>query len=359
MYNFKYKRVKQKVLKKQMTSTANHLGQANPEQWSHHERGPGHYSHHIGHAVLNKIDQNLLVGKEQIELAETLAKDALAVTYSHLHTVNEQRIAKTGQPLPTTADGVREAYIAMAEKLQDKQITDQMTDEQLTHELMAKAILFSPQVSDALQTHFHHESKKILSMYNDVIGEIARSLPKHMTPGYKEAVVHALMTASQELNNKIGHSSEIAEQDPASGIDVIWSIMKGAQDEIAPENALQNDPEVKLIIPKDTESDLVGIDLMVERLTDGKTINIDMKSHGKYLSTVAKKEHIDWVDESIVGPYYYVGMHENGNPHFLLNASAFGEVPEDSFEYSAENQEKLRQTVHEMLSVEVDRERKA
>jgi len=301
------------------------------------------------HAILHKIDQNILIGDEQLRLAETLTKGALAATYAHLHDVSEQRRKTTGQPLPVSAEGIRDAYIVLDKKLRNKQYASRLTDEQLTSELMAKAILFAPQVSDALKTHHHDDSKRVLAQYNDIVGEIARSLPTHMQLGYKTAVVHALMKGSRDLNDKIGHSSEISGKDPASGIDIIWSVMKGVQDEIASETAIENDPTLRLIVPEDIDSDLRGIDMMVESIANGKIINIDTKSHGKYLSTVAIKEHVDWVDEQAIGPYYYVGMHENGHQHFLLNASAFGELPDNSLTYTPEGQAKLIRVVHEML----------
>ena len=326
-----------------------------PQTDRHRRVNPNHrhydtpHRRFMGGKVLNRANVNVLVGERQTQLAQELRKDALDTMYSHLHELSEESRRETGRPLPVNADGIRTAYIAQTARLRDKQATSHMTPRQLTSEYMAKAILFSPQASDALVTRRHHESKATLSRYNDTIGEIAGSLPEHMEPGYKVAVVDALKAGSRDLNDRIGHSSEIADKDPESGIDEIWTIMNGEQDEIAPENALKDDPSLELIVPQDTASDLVGIDMQVKRLSDGKLINIDTKSHGKYLSTVAKKTHVDWVDESATGPYYFVGIHENGYPHYLLNASAFGEIPDDGFEYTPEGQEQLRRTVHEML----------
>lgn len=73
--------------------------------------------------------------------------------------------------------------------------------------------------------------------------------------------------------------------------------------------------------------------MMVRRISDDKIINIDTKGHGKYLSTVAKLQGRDWVDESSVGPYFSTKIHENGYPHYLLNAGSFGDIPADNFDY--------------------------
>lgn len=321
----------------------NYTHHRSPNHWQNHNSG--YHMHMVGATALNLP----LLTEQQQSQSDSLRDSSLEIVYDLLHQLSERSLADEGMPLPVNEEGVRRAYIAQDARLRDEHVTSMMSSEQRTAELMAKAILFAPQASDAIKTHRFHNSKATLSRYNDMIGDVARSLPLHMQPGYKAAVVTALDAASHDLNSRIGHNSEVSSEDPESGIDQIWSIFHGVVGEIAPENAIKKDSSIELIIPKDTASDLVGIDAQVRRRSDGKTINIDFKSHGKYLSAVAKKMHVEWVEESGLKPYYYVGQHENGYSHFLLNSSAFGEIPDDSVEYTPLGQEKLRQTIHEML----------
>lgn len=289
-------------------------------------------------------------GENLTSLTNQMAEGARKAAVGHLRRVRDVYKREKGVDLPMNADTVRLAFISQQARLNDEKITDDMTQSQLTNELMALAIFFAPQASDALKTHRHRQSKAILSQYNDIVGRIARSLPRHLVPGQKTAVIDALRHESLALNQQIGHSSEISGKDPESRLGVINTIMTGVSGEIAPENALQDDPDLTVIIPQDTESDLRGIDMMVRRKSDGKTINIDTKSHGKYLSTVAEHEGVDWVDERSIGPYYFVKMHENGNPHYLLNASAFGEIPAEGLDYTPTGQKEVREAVHQMLN---------
>ena len=301
-----------------------------------------------GSKILNRVDVQRPGSERQPSLTEQLRAGAQSAAMRQLNGVRSLTEQKTGQRLPLNADVVKAAYLAQRQRLKDESITDDMTRKQLTNELIAKAILFAPQVSDALRTHKRHESKVILSQYNDVLAEIIRSLPSHLAPGYKSAVMDAIKFESLALNKEIGHSSEISGKDD-HGLEVLRTMVNGASYEIAPENALYDDPNLEVIIPKDTESDLEGIDMIVRRISDGKTINIDTKGHGKYLSTVAKLQGVDWVDERNVGPYFFTKIHENGHPHYLLNAGAFGDIPADNFDYDDAGQENVRQTVNRML----------
>lgn len=304
----------------------------------------------VGGRVLGSIDVRRpgQTNGEQQSLTDQLRSGARGVAIQQLNAVREMTEQKTGQKFPLNADVVRAAYLAQRHRLKDESVTENLTRKQLTNELIAKAILFAPQASDALRTHKRHESKAVLSQYNDILAEIIRSLPSHLAPGYKSAVMDTIKYESLALNKQIGHSSEISGKDD-HGLEVLRTMVNGASYEIAPENALYDDPNLEVIIPKDTESDLEGIDMMVRRISDGKTINIDTKGHGKYLSTVAKLQGRDWVDESSVGPYFFTKIHENGYPHYLLNAGSFGDIPADNFDYDEAGQEKVRQTVNRML----------
>lgn len=344
MYNSKHNH------KKQTTQKMTYKSEQFPSRTIEQSRQPltEMRQRQAGSKILNRVDVQRPGSERQLSLTDQLRAGARGAAMRQLNGVREMTERKTGQRFPLNADVVRAAYLAQRERLKDESITDDMTRKQLTNELIAKAILFAPQASDALRTHKRHESKIILSQYNDVLGEIIRSLPPHLAPGYKSAIMDTIKFESLALNKQIGHSSEISGKDD-HGLEVLRTMVNGASYEIAPENALYDDPNLEVIIPKDTQSDLEGIDMMVRRISDGKVINIDTKGHGKYLSTVAKLQHKDWVDEGNVGPYFFTKIHENGHPHYLLNAGAFGDIPADNFDYDEAGQEKVRQIVHRML----------
>ena len=259
---------------------------------------------------------------------------------------------RRGIELGMDAETARVAYITQKARLSDTRVTDEMTRSQLTNELMAKAILFAPQVSDALRTRHHHSSKATLSQYNDIIGEIVRSLPAKLAPGYKTAIVESLRQESSAFNQRIGHSSEISGKDRETGLNELRTIMSGVEYEIAPINGLRGDPSLEVIVPKDTESDLAGIDMIVKRKKDGKTILVDTKTRGSYLRTVAELQGREWVDESVTPPYYFTEMEDRDGhsyQHYLLNANSFSQIPAEGFDYTPAGQDKLRRTVHQML----------
>jgi len=54
---------------------------------------------------------------------------------------------------------------------------------------------------------------------------------------------------SLALNKQIGHSSEISGKDD-HGLEVLRTMVNGASYEIAPENALYDDPNLEVIIPR-------------------------------------------------------------------------------------------------------------
>lgn len=283
------------------------------------------------------------------------ARGAVLAQFARMQDVLQKKGG--GEKLQLNADTIRLAYIAQKARLKDKRITDEMTRKQLMYELMAKAILFAPQVSDAKRTNRNRESKAVLSQYNDIFGEIVRSLPAKIVPGYKTAIVDALVRESALLNKRIGHSSEVTSKDTRSGINEIQSTMNGVSYEIAPVNGLRRDPRLEVVVPEDTESDLEGIDMIVKRREDNSTILIDTKTRGSYLASVAEEMGLNWVDEAVAGTYYFTNMHEvvdeNGEtksyPHYLLNANSFSQIPAEGFDFTPLGQEKLLRTVHEML----------
>lgn len=329
-----------------------------PQHTRHHEQARRHSNEHrnraAGGRVLNRVD----VGRPgsnttgERQLTDQLRAGARSAALAQLRHVREAHSRESGTTRPMNVEAVRNAYIAQKARLKDERVTDEMTRSQLTSELMAKAILFAPEVSDALKTRRHRQSREILSQYNDVIAEIVESLPATLTPGYKTAIVDALKLESLALNQQIGHSSEISGKDHESGLDELRTIMNGVTYEIAPKNALRGDPNLEVITPKDTASDLAGIDMIVHRKTDGKTMLVDMKTRGSYLSTVAEYQGKTWIDESSVRPYYRTQMQDmDGHryPHYLLNANSFSQIPAESFDYTPAGQEKVRRIVHEML----------
>lgn len=328
-----------------------------PQHKRHHEQARRHSNEHrnraAGGRILNRVDVGRPGGNTtgERQLTDQLRAGARGAALAQLRYVREQN--KHGSKLPMNADAVHLAYVAQTNRLKNEQITDEMTRSQLTNELMAKAILFAPEASDALKTRRHRKSRETLSQYNDIITEIVESLPATLTPGYKTAIVDALKLESLALNQQIGHSSEISGKDHESGLDELRTIMNGVTYEIAPKNALRSDPSLEVITPTDTASDLAGIDMIVQRKTDGKTMLVDMKTRGSYLSTVAEYQGKTWVDASTVRPYYFTRMQDMDDgysyPHYLLNSNAFGEIPAESFDYTPAGQEKVRRIVHEML----------
>lgn len=303
-----------------------------------------------GARVLNRVDVGRPGSEKEMSMTDQLRTGVRGAALGHLRHVRELYFHENGTKLPMNADTVRLAYISQKARLNDERVTDEMTRSQLTNELMAKAVFFSPQVSDAIKNQRLQKSKEIFSEYNDILAEIIKSLPAKIEPGYKTAIVETLKLESLALNQQIGHSSEISGKDPESGIPELVSRMNGASMEIAPVNAIEADPRLRVEIPQGTELDLKGIDAIVSRPEDGKVIDIDMKGRGKYLPTVAKLQGVDWVDESMVGPYYFTGIHEvTGHPHYLLNANSFSQIPAEGFDYTPAGQEKVRRLVHQML----------
>jgi hypothetical protein len=310
-----------------------------------------------GARTLNRVDVARPgakpAGERQVPLVDQLRMGARNAALNQLNNVRGMNQSEGGARLDMNVDTVRLAYISQKARLDDERVTDEMTRSQLTNELMAKAILFAPHASDALKNRRRHESKEVLSQYNDIMGEIVRSLPSKLRPGYKTAVVEALKLESLALNQRIGHSSEISGKDRETGLNELATIMNGVTYEIAPENGLRGDPLLEVEIPKDTRSDLEGIDMIVKRKEDGKTILIDTKTRGSYLSTVGDYQGVDWVEESSVGPYFFTEMKtmDDGSllPHYLLNANSFSQIPSEGFDYTPVGQEKLRRTVHQML----------
>ena len=329
-----------KSLERPLSATPNHQG-----------KGTSELARTAGNKVLNRVavERPTPSGEKRNSLTDQMRAGARGAAMGHLRRVRELYKREKGTELPMNADTVRLAYVSQKARLNDSRVTDEMTRSQMTNELMAQAIFFSPQVSDALKTATQRDSKAVLSQFNDLMGKIARSLPTKLAPGHKTAVIDALKLESHALNQQIGHSSEISGKDRQSGTDVLRNIMNGISCEIAPENAMRADPNLEVTIPDDTASDLAGIDMMVTRKDDGRTIVIDTKARGKYLSTIAKIEGKDRVDEAYAGAYYFTGIHENGYPHFLMNANAFSQIPADGFDYTPAGQEKVRRTVHQML----------
>jgi hypothetical protein len=337
-----------------MTHIAERPSQSrNPEQSRQQNIGR---DRNAGARILNRVDVNRpgVKPEREMSLTDQLRKGTQDAVLGHRDRVREL-FAKKGVNFEMNAANVRSMYISQKRRLQDQDITDDMTQKQLTYELMAKAVMFAPQVSEALRTRRSYKSKETLSQYNDIIAEIIESSPAKMPPGYKTAIVETLRLESAGLNKSIGHSSEISGKDPESGIVELVRCMNGASLENAPKRAISSDPRLEVTVPKPEDYkgvnlDLKGIDMTVARPEDGKVIDIDTKARGKYLSTVAELQGVDKVDESIVGPYYYTGIHNiTGRPHYLLNANSFSQIPADNFDFTPAGQEKVRRIVHQML----------
>ncbi len=330
-----------------------------PQHTRHHEHARHHSNERrdraAGVRILDRVDVGRPTGNRSGErqLTDQLRAGARGAALAQLNDVRAQNEFEGGAKLPLNADTVHLAHISQIDRLANEQITDDMTRSQLTNELMAQAILAAPEVSDALKTRRRRESREILSRYNDVLAAIVESLPSKLTPGYKTAIVDALKLESLALNQQIGHSSEISGKDHESGLDELRTIMNGVTYEIAPKNALRGDPNLEVITPQDTASDLKGIDMIVKRKSDGKMMLVDMKTRGSYLSTVAEYQGRTWVDERAAGSYYFTKMQymDDGEeyPHYLLNSNSFGQIPAEGFDYTPAGQEKVRRIVHEML----------
>lgn len=328
-----------------------------PRNHEHAHRDPDvRRDRHAGARVLDRVDVRPprigRDGERQLSLTDELRMGTRNAALDHLRRVRDIYQREKGVKLPMNTNTVRLAYIAQNARLNDERITDDMTRSQLTHELMAKAVLFAPQVSDALKHRRRHESKAVLSQYNDMVRDIVRSLPPKLKPGYKTAIVEALKLESLALNKEIGHSSEISGKDPETRIDELTTIMNGISYEVAPENGLRADPRLDVAIPDDTDSDLEGIDMIVTRKEDDKTVLVDTKTRGSYLRTIAELQGLEWVDAANAPPYYFTEMKSRDGrdfPHYILNANSFGEIPAEGFDYTPTGQDKLRRTIHQML----------
>ena len=338
-----------------------HFGDRPQSKKSHsHLRDKPVVPRKIGRGALNSGDVRRpgvqSTGEVRTTLVEKLQRNTRAAASGHLRRVREVFERRDGTKPPLNDGLVRQAYNSQRKRLMDRKITDEMTTAQLTAELMAKAVLFSPTVSDALKHRHTQRSKDEFAEWNDILGEISRSLPGQLQPGYKTGVADVLKAESLALGNQIGHSVEICGRDPKTGRDNILQDLLGVQGEVSAMNDLQTDPRLSVKVPEgsefgtdDVELDREGIDMIVERPEDGKKIFIDAKSHGSYLRYISDLQGVRYVPEDSVGSYYFTEFHRRGAPHYLLNIDAFGEIPADGFHYTPQGRAQLLRTVHEML----------
>jgi len=315
---------------------------------------PGHESPRRDSRVLRAGGGGALRAAEVVPLGtnpnrQRLMLNARAAASARIREVRQLHISKQGSDLPLNADTIHLAYLTQRARLQDENITDDLTRSQLTGEIMAKAILMAPEVSDAIKELHLDSSKAVFSEYNDILGEIIRSLPERIAPGTKTDLFETLKFESFELNDSIGHKSEISQEHKESHIGYLKEMLDGAQREVATTRAIQRMPGVRVVIPKDAKADLVGIDAIVGRVADGKTIFIDIKAHRSYMERIKKIKHLDWIDNEYLKPSFYTGIHERGKPHFLLDTSVFGKFPAEEFEFSPRGQEKLQHEIQWML----------
>ncbi|MCA9335209.1 hypothetical protein KC953_03640 [Candidatus Saccharibacteria bacterium] len=276
---------------------------------------------------------------------------------NHLRNLSGAIERRDGRRPEMNAAFIRNAYISQRKRMKNEKVTGDMTTSQLTAELMAKAVLFGPTVSDALKHRHTRRSKDEFAEWNDILAEIARSLPSgQLQPGFKTDIASVLKEEILALSNQIHHSAEICGKDPKSKRDNITQDFLGVQGEVSVVNDLQTDTSLDVRVPdaeefgvSGIELDREGIDVVIGRPEDGKTIFVDLKSHGSYLNRIADLQGEKFIDEDSVGRCYFTGMHERGAPHYLIDIDSYGEIPADGFHFTEQGRIQLISDVHYLL----------
>lgn len=357
VYNYAYTNLKTKILQK-MPHTPNHAPQIRNYNYNNGVAA----TRSIGHSALaveglRQPEQRQKLETRTSSPLERLQMNTRAAVTNHLNRVRDVLERRDGTKPKMDANLVRQAYISQRRRLMDKKITEEMTTTQLTAELMAKAVFFGPTVSDALKNRHSQRSKNEFAEWNDILAEIARSLPSgKLQPGFKSGLADVLKNEIRVLSDEINHSAEICGKDPKTKRDNIFQDFLGVQGEISAINDLQTDKQLDVRVPDadefgvdEVELDREGIDAVIQRTGDGKEIFVDMKSHGSYLRHIAEMQGKSFIPEESVGRSYFTGIHKRGAPHYLLNIDSYGEIPADGFHFNEQGRAQLLRDIHNLL----------
>lgn len=231
---------------------------------------------------------------------------------------------------------VRRAFTLQSNRLEQPD-RDDWTTSQLTSELIAKAVLFSPVASEAQRTG----NKRQLAEFNDMFMECATCI----SPSAAKAFVPMMKSEINNFSRQAGVNPDITADNN------LEKMMAGLAAEVATARALGTDPSLKIVAPG-VDLDLQGVDLTVTR-EDTHSLHMDLKRSRPFITKLdemmsrGRMSREDYEDGIRYG-YTFTGNNRTDKlPQYVVDAGRFGTL--DGFDYDAKGQEEAVATVHDIL----------
>ncbi len=266
-----------------------------------------------------------------------------------VHQTIRDRLSETAQTFagekPSKAEHISRALLAQNERLRSDAKED-WTTTQLTQEYIARAVLMSPNASNAQMNRNSgrdvKQSKRRLSEFNDAVLDCATciqpSVARNFIPMLKQQI--------------IGFSRFADVQPTIIGNNNLESMMRGLAPEVGAYRALQMDGRFTVEAPG-VDDDLKGKDLTVGS-DEQHMVHLDLGMPGAFRRKIEDGIGYgsilpeDAADTQTYGYVYAGNDKEDGHPRYIVNAGTFGEI--DGFDYTSEDQARVVGMVEDIMA---------